>query len=40
MIYKVKDHFDQINLKIETFNGNLDRWLECSDMEIGLQNRK
>ena len=40
MIYKVIDPLDQTNLRIETFNGNLDRWLECSDMEIGLQNRK
>jgi hypothetical protein len=27
MIYKVKDHLDQINLKIEIYNGSLDQLL-------------
>jgi hypothetical protein len=27
MIYKVKDHLDQINLKIGIYNGSLDQWL-------------
>ena len=27
MIYKVKDHLDQINLKTEIYNGSLDQLL-------------
>ena len=26
-IYKVKDHSDQISLRIEIYNGSLDQWL-------------